>query len=377
MVPLPPRAGALLARYAFIEPLLPGRRVLEFGAAGATAGESARFLAERGAAEVLSVERDEAALAAAMGADHPASVRFLAAEAGALPAGAFDLVLLADGAPLAADPGRAGALRPLLAQGGRLVTAVDAGGAGLAELAGEPRAAEPPPYGAFVSALSATFPTVEIATQAAHVGWVFGLPADGEPEVTLEGALAGTAETAAYVAICGEAPSGLAGITVVALPTGPLLDGARRAAEAAAGEAARLREEVATRAGENAILSRELERVSEVVRELTDAAAAPPPDGAGDAPDLERRLAEAIRRAAEAEAALEARPPPPLPTGAETGEALRRATEAREALVAQLAERDAKVARLQREVADKTERLGRLAREMSELKARGLGKLFR
>ena len=56
---------------------------------------------------------------------------------------------------------------------------------------------------------------------------------------------------------------------------------------------------------------------------------------------------------------------------------MRRAAEAREALAAQVAERDAKVARLQREVADKTERLGRLAREMSELKARGLGKLFR
>ena len=35
------------------------------------------------------------------------------------------------------------------------------------------------------------------------------------------------------------------------------------------------------------------------------------------------------------------------------------------------------IARLQREVADKTDRLGRLAKEMGELKAKGLGKIFR
>ncbi len=67
----------------------------------------------------------------------------------------------------------------------------------------------------------------------------------------------------------------------------------------------------------------------------------------------------------------------PLPGAADPGDALRRAAEARAALEAQLAERDAKVARLQREVADKTDRLGRLSQEMGELKARGLGKLFR
>ena len=36
-----------------------------------------------------------------------------------------------------------------------------------------------------------------------------------------------------------------------------------------------------------------------------------------------------------------------------------------------------KIARLQREVADKTERLGRLAKELGELKAKGIGKIFR
>jgi hypothetical protein len=48
----------------------------------------------------------------------------------------------------------------------------------------------------------------------------------------------------------------------------------------------------------------------------------------------------------------------------------------REALSAAVAERDLRIARLQREVADKTDRLGRLAKEMGELKAKGLGKIF-
>jgi glycosyltransferase involved in cell wall biosynthesis len=51
--------------------------------------------------------------------------------------------------------------------------------------------------------------------------------------------------------------------------------------------------------------------------------------------------------------------------------------EEHEALAAAVSERDGRIARLQREVADKTDRLGRLAKEMGELKAKGLGKIFR
>ena len=44
---------------------------------------------------------------------------------------------------------------------------------------------------------------------------------------------------------------------------------------------------------------------------------------------------------------------------------------------AAVGERDQRIARLQREVQDKTDRLGRLAKEMGELKAKGIGKLFK
>src|SRR5512138_492785 len=117
-------AGDLLARYSFIEPLLDGMRVLEVGAARATDGGSALFLAERGAAAVLSIEAAEEDLAAAREAGHHPFVQFRAMAPADLRAGTFDLVLVADGAPLARDPLRLGVLRRLLAPRGRLVTAI-------------------------------------------------------------------------------------------------------------------------------------------------------------------------------------------------------------------------------------------------------------
>src|SRR6266542_792097 len=124
-------AGDLLARYSFIEPLLEGKRVLEIGAARATDGGSALFLAERGAAAVLSLEPAEEDLAAAREAGHHPFVQFRSGAPEELRAGTFDLVLVADGAALARAPEQVATLRRLLAPSGRLVTAVSAGGAGL------------------------------------------------------------------------------------------------------------------------------------------------------------------------------------------------------------------------------------------------------
>jgi len=216
-------AGDLLARYSFIEPLLPGRRVLEVGAAGATAGATALFLAERGAAAVVSVEEDLAAIeAAGREAQHP-FVQFKAASIEALPEGAYDLVLCADGAALAADPARVAALHRLLGPRGRLITALPAGdGAGLAELAGEPALGEQPSFESFVGALGDHFSFVEVATQSATAGYVVAMGQEAEPEIAIDGSLAGTSATAWYVAICGETPCKLKGLTIVALPTEPL-----------------------------------------------------------------------------------------------------------------------------------------------------------
>ncbi|HSN91545.1 MAG TPA: methyltransferase domain-containing protein [Anaeromyxobacteraceae bacterium] len=222
-------AGDLLARYSFIEPLLTGRRVLEVGAAAATEGATALFLAERGAAAVLSVDEPSEALDAAREAARHPFVQVRPGRAEELPRGAFDIVLVTDGTTLAADPARVSALKGLLARGGYLVAAIPvAGTAGLSDLAGEPPAPEPPAYETFVGSLGDQFPIVEVATQSPTVGWVVAMSSgEEEPEISIDGGLAGDPEAAYYVAVCGDAPSGLAGLTVVALPPRPLLDTVR------------------------------------------------------------------------------------------------------------------------------------------------------
>jgi chromosome segregation ATPase len=229
-------AGELLPRYSFLEPLLDGRRVLELGAAGATDGASAVFLAERGAAAVLSVDEPEGAERAAQAAHHP-FVQFRAVDPASLPRGTFDLVVIADGAGLATDPTRVAELKGLLADDGLLVAAIRApGGAGLLALHGErpPGADEVPAYESFAGALAAEFEVVEMATQSAMVGYVLapGQPGE-EPEITVDGSLAGPAEAAYYLAICGAEPSGLEGLTLVALPPRPLAEAAVEHGEAA------------------------------------------------------------------------------------------------------------------------------------------------
>ncbi len=269
-------AGDLLARYSFLEPLLDGKRVLEVGAARATEGGSALFLAERGAAAVLSIESAEDDLAAAREAGHHPFVQFRAMSPSDLRPGTFDLVLVADGAALAREPDRVAAFRRLLAPGGRLVTSLPAGGGGLPELAGEPAAADVPEYEAFVGALSDQFALVEVATQSAVVGWVLALAADGveDPEVSMDGTLAGTAETGAYLAICGDEPCELVGLSLIALPVKPLLDAAAeaRGAREESGEARRLLERAeASRQATLAQLSARAQELDEAFATRDDA----------------------------------------------------------------------------------------------------------
>ena len=235
----PESAGDLLPRYSFIEPLLADRRVLEIGAAAATGGASARYLVEHGAAAVVSIDGDGAAIESAAAANQHPFVKFLRADPSSLPRGSFDLAIQLDGGALAANPGRVAELKALLSPGGVLVAALPAaGGAGLPALAGTrpPAAEDVPPYAAFHGALAAHFAVVEIATQSAMVGYVLAAPGAGdgrEPQVVLDGSLAGADEAAYYVAVCGARPSRLSGLTLVALPPRPLADAAVANAEAA------------------------------------------------------------------------------------------------------------------------------------------------
>ncbi|HSB20479.1 MAG TPA: class I SAM-dependent methyltransferase, partial [Anaeromyxobacteraceae bacterium] len=265
-------AGDLRARYSFVEPLVAGRRVLELGGARATRGESALGLVERGAAAVLSVDDDPAVIddAAARSA-HP-FVEYRAARLDDLPRRSFDLVLLADGAPLAADPGRAAGLAELLSPRGHLVTALAVPeAAGLADLAGEGPTGAQPGYEAFVSALQQHFPSVEIVTQAAAVGWVLAPAGAEDPELSIDGAASGPPEAAAYLAVCGWEPAGLDGMLLVTLPHRPLADVARAAQEAARDHAGCAARESDLRAAAGRLGEREAElaRLEEEVARLS------------------------------------------------------------------------------------------------------------
>jgi chromosome segregation ATPase len=301
--------GELLARYSFLEPLLEGRRVLEVGAARSTEGASALFLAERGAAAILSVEPDDASLTAARRTGHHPFVQFQSLEIASLRAGTFDLILLTDGGHLAASPEELATYRRLLAPGGRLVTAIAAGGVGLPDLVGDPATREPPPYEAFVNALADHFPLVEVAAQTATVGWVFGLPSETEPEIAMDGTLAGTPDTTSYVAIAGDEPTGLSGFTVVALPVAPLVEAARgrtdgaAAAKAAEEAEARIAQAEAMRSMSDEALAGERTRVAE----LTSALAALEVDRDAARHGRDGAVAEAEALRSEREAAIRAR----------------------------------------------------------------------
>ncbi|MBI5070073.1 MAG: methyltransferase type 11, partial [Deltaproteobacteria bacterium] len=263
--------GELLARYSFVEPLLAGRRVLELGGAARSGGETALSIAERGAAAVLSIDDDPAVVDAARRDHAHPFVEFRAARVQDLPRRSFDVVLLADGAPLATDPELVAALSDLLSPRGYLVAALAVPGAtGLATLAGDPGPGPQPGYEAFVGALSARFPSVEVATQAAAVGWVLAMSGAEDPDLAIDGAAAGVPEAAAYLAVCGPAPSRLDGMVLVTLPHRTLADRARAAQEAArahAGCAAREAELRAT-AGRTEELARALARAEEEVARL-------------------------------------------------------------------------------------------------------------
>ncbi|HTP50559.1 MAG TPA: hypothetical protein VMK42_07675, partial [Anaeromyxobacteraceae bacterium] len=232
----PGGAGELLPRLSFLEPLLEGRRVLEIGTAGTTGGASAAFLAEHGAAAVLSLDGAEAVERAAAAVQHP-FVQFRRAGVEDLPRGAFDLVVVHDGNELARDPGRIAELKALLSGQGVLVTAIPSPhGPTLASLAGgaSPEAAQVPPYESFAAALAEVFPVVEVATQSPAVGYVIAAgQSEGEPDVTVDGSLAGGAEAAYYLFFCASQPVGLSGLTFVALPPEELREGAQALAEAA------------------------------------------------------------------------------------------------------------------------------------------------
>lgn len=263
-----------LTLYTYLEPLWPGRRVLEVGRPGA-----ADLLRSLGAAEVVTTGDSEP-----------------------LPAGAFDVVVVAEGAAAVRRPGAVAAWRKLLRLGGRLVVA-----GGNADRAGAANPSSSIGYYDLHGALAAHLPAVQMLgmTPFAGIGVVeFNGAVDAlridarlvkEPEPPI-----------VYVAVAGNEPVAGLGYALVQLPAageGPSRrDEVTRISDVRAEEIEELRarlrraaEDRATLDAENARLRRALadadETVMNLTRRTTEEMAA-----------VADRLAAGLRAPAEAEA---------------------------------------------------------------------------
>ncbi|MEN9800243.1 MAG: hypothetical protein RL653_3940 [Pseudomonadota bacterium] len=245
----------LLPRYVFAEPLFLRRRVLEVGAVASTAGASARFLRTRGARSVLACDDDAAAVSAASEGNDDEALRFRACVFEDLEPGSFDVLLVADLAPYVRAPGLLAELLRLRAPHGHLVAGLrNLGGLALARL-GEPEPGDAPPtYGQALDALAAHLSSVEVATQAAVLG--YQLAFDRGEGLQVDGTLGGPGDVAYYVLVAGEVPAQRCEPVWVQLPPEPLAyAGGRVEAQVAERDAALKRvralgAEVATLAGE-------------------------------------------------------------------------------------------------------------------------------
>jgi SAM-dependent methyltransferase len=233
-VPLGP--AELLPRYAFLEALLPGRRVLEIGAVASTGGRSAAFLRSRGARRVLAFDESADAVAAARReyASDP-ELRFASGAVDDLPDERFDLVLVADATPLVRVPSRLDRAARSAAEDGWLVLGLrNPAGASLSALVADEPAEAPPTFGELRAALQARFPSVEAVTQSAFVGYRLAPMAGGELETAVDGTLVDPEECAYYLAVAGQRPCGVLGAeAIVALRAAPLVVGAGRRHELA------------------------------------------------------------------------------------------------------------------------------------------------
>lgn len=184
-----PAEGESLARLSHLEPLLAGRRTLVVCAPG-EARASQAWLAARGHAGATAV----------------------ADEAGA--GGPFDRILVQsrDGSPPPAE--RLARLRSMLAPGGLLAVAVGPEASGVE------------------TTLREAFPVVEAATLLPVSGFAV-VPAAAAGEMTWDGSRLAGDRPSSLLFLCGEAPSGLAGPTIVAqdAPASPA-PGIAEAAEA-------------------------------------------------------------------------------------------------------------------------------------------------
>ena len=298
-----------LPLYAYLEPLLAGRRVLELGS-GTGAGTA--YLASHGAAEVLGLETD-AALVERARARHDGpnlAFRAVASLLDVIPVGPFDVVLVPEAETLLRRPEAIPSLGRLLAAGGRLILAAsssDRGPVGVAT-AGVG-------YYELTDALLPHFPVVQTFGITPFAGFgVVEFEVDGDGLRVDSRLVEGGAEPpAAYIAVAGPERAAELGYALVQVPFAPIeaklsavAETDDRGAAARLSAAERRLDEVERRS--RARVEEAETRASELRRRLEDAGAE-----TGSAMRIARAQGEEmeelrgrLRRAAEDRAALDA-----------------------------------------------------------------------
>lgn len=211
----------LLPRYIFAESLYARRRVLEIGAVASTLGQSARFLATRGARIVVAADSDLEAVQQAQLKLAGPNLRFRPTVFDDFESGSFDLVIVADLAAYVRAPELLKELARLVAKSGYLMGGLrNPAGLALSTVI-EGEGDEPPPtYGQLLDALSAHFNSIEVATQSPVLG--YQLAFERGEGLQVDGTLAGSSEAAYYVVLAGQEEVRNFDPTWVQLPPEPL-----------------------------------------------------------------------------------------------------------------------------------------------------------
>jgi SAM-dependent methyltransferase len=340
--------GRRLPLYAYLEPLMDGRRVLEIGAG---LGAGAAYLSGHGAAEVVGVDTDVALVERARARNGAANLTFRAVGSllEVVPGAPFDVVVVPDCEALLRRPEAIPSLGRMLAPGGRLVLV--AGSADRQAAAGPGRTAEGGVgYYELSDALLPHFAAVQMfgVTPFAAFGVVEfegageGLRVDSR---LVEG---GVEPPGAYVAVAGTQRAADLGYALVQVPFAPIEAKLSAGAGASAGLGAVPVEEDRGATSRLEITERRLDEVERRGRARED--------------ELETRASELRRKLEDASAQSDSTMRIARAQGEEMEELrgrLRRASEDRASL-------DAELAKLRRALADADESVMSLTRKTAE-----------